>query len=49
MANTTPLANRRILIIDDNAAIHLDFRKVLGAQAEHSAQAALRAKKVWPW
>ncbi|MEP6883384.1 MAG: EAL domain-containing protein [Gammaproteobacteria bacterium] len=41
MSNTTPLANRRILIIDDNAAIHLDFRKVLGAQAEHSAQAAL--------
>ena len=34
-------ANRRILIIDDNAAIHQDFRKVLGAQAEHSAQAAL--------
>jgi diguanylate cyclase (GGDEF)-like protein len=29
------------LIVDDNAAIHLDFRKVLGAQAEHSAQAAL--------
>src|ERR1700733_7407406 len=41
MASSTPLANRRILIIDDNAAIHLDFRKVLGAQAEHSAQAAL--------
>jgi diguanylate cyclase (GGDEF)-like protein len=41
MANPAPLANRRILIIDDNAAIHLDFRKVLGAQAEHSAQAAL--------
>ncbi len=41
MSNTTPLANRRILIIDDNAAIHADFRKVLGAQAEHSAQAAL--------
>src|SRR6266851_5438036 len=34
-------ANRRILIIDDNAAIHLDFRKVLGVQAEHTAQAAL--------
>jgi diguanylate cyclase (GGDEF)-like protein len=33
--------NRRIIIIDDNAAIHHDFRKVLGAQAEHSAQAAL--------
>jgi diguanylate cyclase len=41
VANSTPLANRRILIIDDNASIHLDFRKVLGAQAEHSAQAAL--------
>jgi diguanylate cyclase (GGDEF)-like protein len=41
MPNSAPLANRRILIIDDNAAIHLDFRKVLGAQAEHSAQAAL--------
>jgi diguanylate cyclase (GGDEF)-like protein len=41
MASLTSLANRRILIIDDNAAIHLDFRKVLGAQAEHSAQAAL--------
>src|SRR5271167_1620905 len=41
MASPTSLANRRILIIDDNAAIHLDFRKVLGAQAGHSAQAAL--------
>jgi diguanylate cyclase (GGDEF)-like protein len=41
VANSTPLANRRILIVDDNAAIHLDFRKVLGEQAEHSAQAAL--------
>jgi diguanylate cyclase (GGDEF)-like protein len=41
MPSSAPLANRRILIIDDNAAIHLDFRKVLGAQAEHSAQAAL--------
>ena len=41
MSNPTPLANRRILIIDDNAAIHQDFRKVLGAQTEHTAQAAL--------
>ena len=41
MSSSTPLGWRRILIIDDNAAIHLDFRKVLGAQAEHSAQAAL--------
>jgi diguanylate cyclase (GGDEF)-like protein len=36
-----PLVNRRILIIDDNAAIHQDFRKVLSAQEEHAAQAAL--------
>jgi diguanylate cyclase len=41
MADPAPLAQRRILIVDDNASIHLDFRKVLGAQAEHSAQAAL--------
>ncbi len=41
MPSAAPLANRRILIIDDNAAIHQDFRKVLGTQAEHSAQAAL--------
>jgi diguanylate cyclase (GGDEF)-like protein len=41
VANSLPLANRRILVIDDNAAIHLDFRKVLSTQAEHSAQAAL--------
>ena len=41
MSDAAPLANRRILIVDDNAAIHVDFRKVLGPQAEHSAQAAL--------
>src|SRR6202140_4277168 len=41
MSSPGPLGNRRILIIDDNAAIHLDFRKVLGVQAEHTAQAAL--------
>jgi diguanylate cyclase (GGDEF)-like protein len=41
MPNSAAFANRRILIIDDNAAIHLDFRKVLSPQAEHSAQAAL--------
>ncbi len=33
--------NRRVLVIDDNAAIHHDFLKVLSAQAEHAAQAAL--------
>jgi diguanylate cyclase (GGDEF)-like protein len=43
MPDSAPLGNRRILIIDDNAAIHGDFRKVLGAQTEHSAQAALDA------
>jgi diguanylate cyclase (GGDEF)-like protein len=41
VSSPAPRANRRILIIDDNAAIHQDFRKVLGAQAEHTAQAAL--------
>jgi diguanylate cyclase (GGDEF)-like protein len=41
MSNTGPLGAKRILIIDDNPAIHQDFRKVLGVQAEHSAQAAL--------
>ncbi len=41
MSNSPGNSQRRILVIDDNAAIHLDFRKVLGAQAEHSAQAAL--------
>jgi diguanylate cyclase (GGDEF)-like protein len=33
--------SRRILIIDDNAAIHHDFRKVLGPQPDQSAQATL--------
>jgi diguanylate cyclase (GGDEF)-like protein len=37
------LINRRLLIIDDNAAIHHDFRKVLGAHAEHAAQDVLAA------
>ncbi len=31
----------RILVVDDNAAIHGDFRKVLGTDAEDAAQAAL--------
>jgi diguanylate cyclase (GGDEF)-like protein len=33
--------SRRILIIDDNAAIHHDFRKVLGVPADQSSQAVL--------
>jgi diguanylate cyclase len=35
--------NRRVLIIDDNTAIHHDFRKVLTGQTEHAAQDALDA------
>ncbi len=31
----------RLLIVDDNAAIHQDFRKVLAVQPEHAAQSAL--------
>jgi diguanylate cyclase (GGDEF)-like protein len=33
--------SRRILVIDDNAAIHHDFRKVLGVQTGQTAQAVL--------
>jgi diguanylate cyclase (GGDEF)-like protein len=40
MHDPTP-PSRRILIIDDNAAIHHDFRKVLGVQADQSSQAVL--------
>jgi two-component system sensor histidine kinase/response regulator len=32
--------NRRILVIDDNVAIHADFQKTLGAQAAESASFA---------
>ncbi len=32
--------NRRILIVDDNAAIHGDFKKILGAQAQASSALA---------
>jgi diguanylate cyclase (GGDEF)-like protein len=41
MRSSTTLVNRRILVIDDNTAIHQDFRKVLGAHAEHSARELL--------
>jgi CheY-like chemotaxis protein len=43
MASSMAPINRRILVIDDNPAIHHDFRKVLSAHAEHGAQAALGA------
>jgi diguanylate cyclase (GGDEF)-like protein len=34
-------SSHRILLIDDNAAIHGDFRKVLGAEADDSARTEL--------
>jgi len=37
--------NRRILIVDDNAAIHGDFRKILGAAGASTASAALTASE----
>src|SRR3974390_665913 len=41
MADAPSQGNARILIIDDNAAIHQDFRKVLGVDTEHQALSAL--------
>ena len=32
--DVNPQNNHRILIIDDNRAIHEDFRKILGAASE---------------
>jgi len=34
MSNSNELENRRILVIDDNPAIHSDFKKILGAGFE---------------
>jgi len=34
MNSTTGAANRRILIVDDTASIHQDFRKILGPEPE---------------
>ena len=39
MATNTASANRRVLVIDDNRAIHDDFVKILGP--EHGAEVAL--------
>jgi len=41
MKHSSPERNRRILVIDDNRAIHEDFRKILGAG--HGADATLAA------
>ncbi|TLY58077.1 MAG: response regulator, partial [Gammaproteobacteria bacterium] len=32
------LISRRVLVVDDNAAIHEDFRKILGGNTESSAE-----------
>jgi diguanylate cyclase (GGDEF)-like protein len=46
VSRSAPVINRRVLIVDDNAAIHADFRKVLSAdpaQASHDELALLEA------
>src|SRR5437899_1578175 len=37
MGESAAIVNRRVLVIDDNPAIHKDFRKVLGAGADEQA------------
>src|SRR2546425_7506310 len=37
-------ANRRILIVDDNDAIHADFRKAMGGDVSSSKLAAMEAE-----
>ena len=41
LKSSTAAKNYRLLIIDDNTAIHHDFRKVLNADAEFTAKATL--------
>ena len=37
MAESVAIVNRRVLVVDDNPAIHKDFRKVLGAGIDEAA------------
>jgi diguanylate cyclase (GGDEF)-like protein len=46
MSNTLPQLNRRILIIDDNEAIHRDFAKVLGGARDGAEEALFDALDV---
>ncbi len=41
MPDSGAIANRRVLIIDDNSSIHQDFRKVLGLNPRSEAHAVL--------
>jgi diguanylate cyclase (GGDEF)-like protein len=43
MSDQSALVNRRILVIDDNEAIHQDFRKVLSSSPRAEAAATLQA------
>ena len=52
MPNEPDLLTHRILVIDDNPAIHQDYRKILVAdgKALTSCSASSRtASEKWPW
>ncbi|MCZ6581152.1 MAG: hypothetical protein O6840_05945, partial [Nitrospirae bacterium] len=40
MTTTLEIINRRILVIDDNQAIHVDFQKILDGSPETSQELA---------
>ncbi|HZY15202.1 MAG TPA: response regulator [Ramlibacter sp.] len=42
-AQPHPSAGARILLVDDNPAIHVDFRKILGGNQDHAALEATEA------